>query len=102
MIIDAYKTTNELEELRHTYHNCLRQLDIVRASLHNEISKLMATGVDEDFYRVAEITYSSFQDMETAMQKLEKALAGICVLIQNYQAYMTAEKEFTELLGDKQ
>lgn len=101
MIIDAYKTMNELEELRHTYYGDLRHLDEMRAHLHAKCSKLMEIGADEDFYRVAEITRSSFNDIEVAMQKLEKALEGISVLIQKCQFSMEAEKDFAELLGDK-
>lgn len=101
MIIDAYKTMNELEELRHTYYDDLRQLDDMRAHLHAKCSKLMEMGTDEDFYRVAEITHSSFKDIEIAMQKLEKALEGTSVLIQRCQAYMEVETDFATLLGDK-
>lgn len=101
MIIDAYKTMNELEELRHTYYGDLRHLDEMRAHLHDKCSKLMEIGVDEDFYRVAEITHSSFKDIEAAMQKLEKALEGTSVLIEKCQAYMEAEKDFAELLRNK-
>lgn len=101
MIIDAYKTMKELEELRDTYYRDLQQLDEMRAHLHAKCSKLMEMGADEDFYRVAEITHSSFKDIEVVMQKLEKALEGTTVLIQKCQAYLEAEKDFAQLLGDK-
>lgn len=103
MIIDDYKINelNELEELRHAYYDNLRQLDEMRANLYAHCSKLMEKGADEDFYRVAEITYSSFMDIGAVMQKLEKALEGTSVLVQKCQAYMEAEKDFAELLGDK-
>ena len=101
MIIDTYDTMNELEDLRRTYYDNLRQLDYMRAHLYAKCSRLMEIGADKDFYRVAEITHSSFKDIEAVMQKLEKALEGTSVLIQKSQACMEAEKDFAQLLGGK-
>ncbi len=101
MIIDAYKTMKELEELRYTYYRDLQELDEMRSRLYAKCSKLMELGEGEDFYLVAENTRSSFKDIEGAIQNLEKALKGTSALIQKCQAYMEAEKDFAELLGDK-
>lgn len=101
MIIDAYKTMKELEELRDTYYRDLQQLDEMRSRLYAKCSKLIELGEDEDFYLVAESTSSSFKDIEGAMQNLEKALKGTSALIQKSQAYMEAEKDFAELLRNK-
>ena len=108
MITEDYKTMNEFEEFRNAYYDAHRQLYKMRECfcalyehLYARRSILMEMGVDEDLYCVVESADRGFKDIESAMQKLEKALEGTSVLIEKCQAYMEAEKDFAQLLGDK-